>query len=156
MISSNCTLASAATSYSASSDAAGSPSRPHWRHSSPKFLPTQGIFFTSPLMCTRAISSICSRADLNAFRLTYIHFRGSSARSSCSLAWASIVGHGTVRVPSGPSVAAASKAFFFSASYSTPISFLMATSESGAPSVDTPAPMTSSRGCACLLQHTII
>ena len=74
-----------------------------------------------------------------------MHFRGSSARSSCSLAWASMVGQAATRVPSGPSVAAASKAYFFSASYSTPISFLMATSDRGAPSVDTPAPI--------LLQH---
>ena len=67
-ISLNFTLASAATSYSASSDSAGFPSRPHWRHSSPKFLPPQGISRTAPLMCTRAISSICSRAALNALR----------------------------------------------------------------------------------------
>ena len=63
-----------------------------------------------------------------------MHFRGSSARSSCCFACASIAGHGTVRVPSGPSVAAASKAFFFSlSSYSTPISlFDGLTSVSGA------------------------
>ncbi|CAH0375607.1 unnamed protein product [Pelagomonas calceolata] len=70
-----------------------------------------------------------------------MHFRGSSARSSCSLAWASIVGHGTVRVPSGPSVAAASKARLALSSKRTPTSLFSLTSVSGFLSVDAPEPM---------------
>ena len=71
-----------------------------------------------------------------------MHFRGSSARSSCSLSVRLDGRPGTVRVPSGPSVAAASKARFALSSKRTPTSLFSLTSVSGFLSVDAPEPMS--------------
>ena len=59
-----------------------------------------------------------------------------------------MAGHGTVRVPSGPSVAAASNARFALSSKRTPISLFSLTSVSGFLSVDAPEPMLLFYGSA--------
>ena len=87
------------------------------------------------------MSSICSRAALNPFRFWNRTCFGSRQRSSRVLTYASTSGQGTVSAPSGP-VAAARNASSALGSNSTPRLFLHLTLVSGAPSVDTPAPIS--------------